>query len=314
MESSKGRYSAACASTHLAVFTSPPRSSAYASQHTRHFVRLLLSLSLSLSQAQETSSSLLSARGVSGIFFATDGAGLLAQHIATACFAHLIFCLHSLSSFSNLCTYHTVQAGMGAGVKLAPSRPPLPAPTDSMDDNDDDEETPTKETYKPMASERSRERDYTPKDKARTTTKRADAVESTSFSVPEDGSPITVPIQALLDDGDESIINGRGHRRQKSHTSLLIEYFETSKTGDGKKSKPSVRVKVTPSNKRRAGSASHDAVQITGIDGDRKPSYTRVISLGGGRKDVHSVSLSAPPQDAINPSVSSGSNASSRPQ
>lgn len=99
--------------------------------------------------------------------------------------------------------------------------------------------------------------------------------DKTSFSIPEDGSPITISTQKLSP--------GSGllhHGRQKSQTSLLIEYFEASKNGDKSRSRPSVRVKVTPSAARKNKSAVSDSVQITGIGKDRKPSYTRRISLG----------------------------------
>jgi hypothetical protein len=99
--------------------------------------------------------------------------------------------------------------------------------------------------------------------------------DKTSYSIPEDGSPITISTHKVNATRD----GGFHHRRQKSQTSLLIEYFEASKSGDKSKSRPSVRVKVTPSGTKKHSAAS-GAIQITGIGSDRKPSYTRRISLG----------------------------------
>jgi hypothetical protein len=127
-------------------------------------------------------------------------------------------------------------------------RPPLPAPTESTDETSGpDTEVGT------------------------TLTTRTD---KTSYSIPEDGSPITISTHKI-NAGREG---GLHHRRQKSQTSLLIEYFETSKSGDKSKNRPSVRVKVTPSGTKKHP-AARGAVQITGIGSDRKPSYTRRISL-----------------------------------
>ena len=85
------------------------------------------------------------------------------------------------------------------------------------------------------------------------------------------GSPVTIP-------------TAHKHAHRKSQTSLLIEYFEASKTADKARSRPSVTVKVTSpstSSKKRAGNTStSDAIQITRIGKDRKVSDTRRISLG----------------------------------
>lgn len=101
------------------------------------------------------------------------------------------------------------------------------------------------------------------------------ATGKTSYSIPEDGSPITISTQ--------KVTSGLGHGRHKSQTSLLIEYFEADKSGDKSRSRPSVRVKVTPSSRKSSKGTGHDAVQFTTIGKDRKPSYTRRISLGSGR-------------------------------
>ncbi|KAK4540382.1 hypothetical protein LTR36_009239 [Oleoguttula mirabilis] len=159
-------------------------------------------------------------------------------------------------------------------------RPPLPAPTESMD------ETSGADT-----------------EVATTVTR---ATDKTSYEVPEDGSPITISTQKVTS-GREG---GRpGHHRQKSQTSLLIEYFEASKTGDKVRSRPSVRVKVTPSAARKSKNGGHDAIQITGIGKDRKPSYTRRISLGSSRN----VDTSLAPTEGTEISHSSESNLSGRP-
>ena len=145
---------------------------------------------------------------------------------------------------------------MGINSRLRDIRPPLPAPTDITDEGTSGFDT----------------------DAGTTLTTRTD---KTSYEVPEDGSPIVISTQRI-----SGAKEGRtsGHRRQKSQTSLLIEYFEGSTTGDKTKSKPSVRVKVTPSSRKKSGSGGgHDAVQITGIGKDRKPSYTRRISLNNGK-------------------------------
>lgn len=63
-----------------------------------------------------------------------------------------------------------------------------------------------------------------------------------------------------------------------SQTSLLIEYFEAGK-GPNVHTRPSVRVKVTPSAARKIKD-SNEHIQVTETRGSRKPSYTRRISLG----------------------------------
>lgn len=166
---------------------------------------------------------------------------------------------------------------MGIGYK----RPPLPAPTDD----------PTDESV--VLTGRM---DDSATDVATNVSRRTDA---TSYTVPEDGRSITVPI--------EKRTNLLGHGRNKSQTSLLIEYFEASKNGNGNGGRPSVRVKVTPSSKRKNKSGQSDAVQITGIGKDRKPSYTRRISLGNKQQN------SAPPVEGTEVSHSSESNISGRP-
>jgi hypothetical protein len=91
--------------------------------------------------------------------------------------------------------------------------------------------------------------------------------DKTSYSIPEDGSPVTITTKKLRAERDQS------------QTSLLIEYFEAGKSGDKLHSRPSVRVRVTPSSSRKSRKA-HDHIQITETT-NRKPSYTRRISLPG---------------------------------
>ena len=132
-------------------------------------------------------------------------------------------------------------------------RPPLPAPTDttSMDESS-----------------------AVPTEVATNVTTRTD---KSSYEIPEDGSPITISTQKITGSRDGHLGH---HSRQKSQTSLLIEYFEGGKSGDKLKNRPSVRVKVTPSARKKHG---HDAVRVTSIGKDNRPSYTRRISLGSSK-------------------------------
>ncbi|CAJ2502485.1 Uu.00g098790.m01.CDS01 [Anthostomella pinea] len=87
--------------------------------------------------------------------------------------------------------------------------------------------------------------------------------ENSHYSLPDDGTPVT--------------IRTRGHRQNKSQTSLLIEYFEGGKPRSGSpgasgatERKPSVRVRLTPSK----GRGKNDHIQITETK-SRKASLTR---------------------------------------
>jgi hypothetical protein len=151
-----------------------------------------------------------------------------------------------------------------------PNRLPLPAPTEPTDVDDTD-----------VATNLSRRTDQT------------------SFSIPEDGSPITISTHRLTSKDGQRLRHGRN----KSQTSLLIEYFEATK-GDKTKSRPSVRVKVTPSANRKFRNS--DSLQITGIGRDKKPSYTRRISLGSSGKTSDKT-------EGTEVSHSSGSNLSAAP-
>ncbi|KAF1354667.1 hypothetical protein BDV97DRAFT_395090 [Delphinella strobiligena] len=164
-------------------------------------------------------------------------------------------------------------------------RPPLPAPTDD----------PTDESVVQAGHMDSMDSGT---DVATNVSRRTDA---TSYTVPEDGRPLVIPT--------EKRAQRLSHGRNKSQTSLLIEYFEGSKNGTNG-SRPSVRVKVTPSSKRKNKASSSDAVQITGIGKDRKPSYSRRISLGSKQTDREG---NAHPIEGTEVSHSSESNVSGRP-
>ncbi|VBB76378.1 Putative protein of unknown function [Podospora comata] len=90
--------------------------------------------------------------------------------------------------------------------------------------------------------------------------------EKSSYSIPDDGTPVTIRA---------------GHRASKSQTSLLIEYFEGGKSTSGNSAsadsrKPSVRVRLTPSSKRRSSRGSDgDHIRITESRSSRKASGGR---------------------------------------
>ena len=98
----------------------------------------------------------------------------------------------------------------------------------------------------------------------------------TSYSIPEDGSPVTIPTKQKKENRDRER-SGTLTRAHHSQTSLLIEYFEAGK-GPNVHSRPSVRVQVTPSAARKIKGAN-EHIQITETGSGRKPSYTRRISL-----------------------------------
>ncbi|OBT79303.1 hypothetical protein VF21_01885 [Pseudogymnoascus sp. 05NY08] len=125
-----------------------------------------------------------------------------------------------------------------------------------------------------------------------------DQSDQTSYSIPEDGSPVTIPTRRR--EGADRI----SRESHPSQTSLLIEYFEGGKESQVESRRPSVRVKVTPSSGkskgRSGGSGGH--IQITKSrsggkeekDGGRKPSYTKRIHLsssGGNTKNARLIDL-----------------------
>ncbi|KAF2278877.1 uncharacterized protein EI97DRAFT_372491 [Westerdykella ornata] len=127
-------------------------------------------------------------------------------------------------------------------------RPPLPAPTETETDD-----TTLRDDLATNLSTRT---------------------DKTSYSLPEDGTPVTISTVRR---------DGALHKKHPSQTSLLIEYFEGAK-GDGKsRSRPSVRVRVTPSS-RKSKSSTSDHLKISQTSrNSQRPSYTRRISLGRGR-------------------------------
>lgn len=154
-------------------------------------------------------------------------------------------------------------------------RPVLPAPTESIVDTTGDSATGTD-----LATDLSRRTD------------------KTSYSIPDDGSPITVPTRRHRDRDDQA---SRSHR--DSQTSLLIEYFEGGKGPGGVVSRPSVRVRVTPSAARKFKDKDH--IQIT-ESGSRhgNPAFTRRISLSSPSSKQKPLADSVDDQ-----SVSSGNSA-----
>lgn len=89
---------------------------------------------------------------------------------------------------------------------------------------------------------------------------------------------MTIPTKKRRDSRDKGRESAFAHPSHHSQTSLLIEYFEGGK-GPNVHSRPSVRVKVTPSAARKIKD-TNEHVQVTSSKGSRKPSYTRRISLG----------------------------------
>ncbi|KAI1823444.1 hypothetical protein F4861DRAFT_531581 [Xylaria intraflava] len=90
------------------------------------------------------------------------------------------------------------------------------------------------------------------------------ADEESHYSLPDDGTPVT--------------IRTRGHRSERSQTSLLIEYFEGGKSSlggsMGTERKPSVRVRLTPSKTR----GKNDHIQITETRSSRRTSQPRRLT------------------------------------
>ncbi|EED17837.1 conserved hypothetical protein [Talaromyces stipitatus ATCC 10500] len=133
-------------------------------------------------------------------------------------------------------------------------RPLLPAPTESIVDT-----TGSSLTTTDMATDVSRRTD------------------KSSYSLPDDGSPITISTRrrsSKKDDDDSSKLSRTSHQSQ---TSLLIEYFEREKNGSKLHSRPSVRVKVIPSGRKNREHG--DTIQIREGGSSKRPHYTRRISV-----------------------------------
>ena len=132
-------------------------------------------------------------------------------------------------------------------------RPQLPAPTESIVDT----MTGGSVTGTDLATDVSRRTD------------------KTSYSIPDDGREVTISTRRKPHKRDAEESSKLSRSSHRSHTSLLIEYFEG---GKGLSSRPSVRVKVTPSGARRLKDQA-DHIQISESTG-KKPLYSRRISLG----------------------------------
>ena len=98
--------------------------------------------------------------------------------------------------------------------------------------------------------------------------------DQTHWSIPEDGSPVDIPIRKRRDKTGGALVRGSN----KSQTSLLIEYFEGGKESPNARSRPSVRVKVTPSAARKIKD-TNEHIRVSESRASRKPSYTQRISL-----------------------------------
>ena len=149
-----------------------------------------------------------------------------------------------------------ITAGCDNAMGVETRKPPLPAPTESS----------TLQTSGGSGEEG---------DLATDISRRTD---NTSYSIPEDGSPVTIPTKKPRDSRGRDKESAVTRSSNKSQTSLLIEYFGGGK-GSNVHSRPSVRVKVTPSAARKIGN-TNEHIQVTESKGSRKPSYTRRISLG----------------------------------
>lgn len=103
--------------------------------------------------------------------------------------------------------------------------------------------------------------------------------DKTSYSVPDDGSPVTIPTRRRNRDSRRDDPSKLSRTSHNSQTSLLIEYFEGGTGAGNIVSRPSVRVRVTPSSKKLKDQRDHH-LQITESNGNRGPVYARRISLG----------------------------------
>ncbi|CAZ80404.1 unnamed protein product [Tuber melanosporum] len=110
--------------------------------------------------------------------------------------------------------------------------------------------------------------------------------ENTSYSIPEDGHPVTIQTSRKKKKDHEvtSAVSTVGHG---TNASLLIEYFESGKASTSGR-RPSVRVKLTPAAKKRhnfKASPDGQGLQISDVGSrpgsrqDRRPSHTQRVSL-----------------------------------
>ncbi|KAI9809132.1 MAG: hypothetical protein M1825_002421 [Sarcosagium campestre] len=113
----------------------------------------------------------------------------------------------------------------------------------------------------------------------------------TSYSIPDDGSPITISTRPKRQDRGKDAEGNLTRGSHHSQTSLLIEYFGGGKGGSNVQSRPSVRVKVTPSAARKIQD-TNEHIQISETGRSRQPSYTKRISLSPNVKGVKEVTES----------------------
>ncbi|EDU45090.1 hypothetical protein PtrSN002B_004443 [Pyrenophora tritici-repentis] len=140
------------------------------------------------------------------------------------------------------------------------NRPPLPAPTEPSTLDSADDSSPTIDDVDTNVSNRT---------------------DRTSYSVPEDGTPITINTTTPTKPHG----GGRLHKKFPSQTSLLIEYFEAEDEIEGTV-RPSVRVRVTPSSRKAQNNAANDHIHITQATRQpRKAAYTRRIPIGQRPRD-----------------------------
>ncbi|RPA98638.1 hypothetical protein L873DRAFT_1020067 [Choiromyces venosus 120613-1] len=110
--------------------------------------------------------------------------------------------------------------------------------------------------------------------------------ENTSYSIPEDGHPVTFSTSRKKKKDHEatSTVSTVGHG---TNASLLIEYFESGKASTSGR-RPSVRVKLTPAAKKRhnfKASPDGQGLQVSDVGSrpgsrqDRRPSHTHRVSL-----------------------------------
>ncbi|OKL64506.1 hypothetical protein UA08_00465 [Talaromyces atroroseus] len=133
-------------------------------------------------------------------------------------------------------------------------RPLLPAPTESIIDT-----TGSSITNTDMATDVSRRTD------------------KSSYSLPDDGSPITISTRRRSHKKDEEDSSKMSRTSHQSQTSLLIEYFEREKSSSRLNSRPSVRVKVIPSGRKNRDQG--DTIRIRESGSSKRPQYTRRISV-----------------------------------
>lgn len=135
-------------------------------------------------------------------------------------------------------------------------RPLLPAPTESIVDT-----TGSTITNTDMATDVSRRTD------------------KSSYSLPDDGSPITISTRRRSHKKDEDDSSKLSRSSHQSQTSLLIEYFEREKSSSRLQSRPSVRVKVIPSGRKSRDHGDTIRIREGSSSSNKRPQYSRRISV-----------------------------------